>query len=204
MDIHTQIQTLKSHIDNMQVQMNNIQIQSYNLLLMNTNQIGEQLLNLSIQLLNDGIQAFNIGKSMITMTNIDFWVQLQNISNQINSIINENNMKQIQNKMLFQQQMMFQQQMEVQQQMLNEHKRMANITFENARKQKGVICTTLETKIKDVLNQYIDKYYGQTNIKLVFIFNANKIDRNEQKNIEQFFGVYKDINPKIKVSEIYS
>ena len=120
--------------------MNNIQIQSYNLLLMNTNQIGEQLLNLSIQLLNDGIQAFNIGKSMITMTNIDFWVQLQNISNQINSIINENNMKQIQNKMLFQQQMMFQQQMEVQQQMLNEHKRMANITFENARKQKGVIC----------------------------------------------------------------
>ena len=63
---------------------------------MNTNQIGEQLLNLSMQLLSDGIQAFNIGKSMITMTNIDFWVQLQNISNQINSIINENNMKQIQ------------------------------------------------------------------------------------------------------------
>ena len=33
---------------------------------------------------------------MLAMTNIDFWVQLQNISNQINSIINENNMKQIQ------------------------------------------------------------------------------------------------------------
>ena len=88
--------------------------------------------------------------------------------------------------------------------MLNEHKRMANITFENARKQKGVICTTLETKIKDVLNQYIDKYYGQTNIKLVFIFNANKIDRNEQKNIEQFFGFYKDKNPIITVVEIDS
>ena len=208
MNIHTQIQTLKSQIDNMQVQMNNIQIQSYNLLLMNTNQIGEQLLNLSIQLLNDGIQAFNIGKSMITMTNIDFWVQLQNISNQINSIINENNMKQIENQMMFQQQIMFQQQMEVQQQKLNEHKRMANITFENARCPKGqkigIIRTTFETKIKDVLNQYIDKYYGQTNIKLDFIFNANKIDRNEQKNIEQFFGFYKDKNPIITVVEIDS
>ena len=208
MNIHTQIQTLKSQIDNMQVQMNNIQIQSYNLLLMNTNQIGEQVLNLSIQLLNDGIQAFNIGKSMITMTNIDFGGQLQNISNQINSIINENNMKQIQNKMMFQQQMMFQKQMEVQQQMLNEHKKMWNITFENSRcpkgKKIGIICATFETKIKDVLNQYIYKYYGQTNIKLNFIYNANKIDRNEQKNIEQFFGVYKDINPKITVSEIYS
>ena len=54
------------------------------------------------------------------------------------------------------------------------------------------------------MNQYIDKYYGQTNIKLDFIFNANKIDRNEQKNIEQFFCVYKDINPKITVMEYFS
>ena len=94
--------------------------------------------------------------------------------------------------------------MEVQQQMLNEPKKMANITFENASYPKGkrfeVIRTTFETKIKDVLNQYIDKYYGQTNIKLDFIYNANKIDRNEQKNIEQFFGVYK--NPVITVVEI--
>ena len=52
------------------------------------------------------------------------------------------------------------------------------------------------------MNQYIDKYYGQTNIKLDFIYNANKIDRNEQKNIEQFFGVYK--NPKIMIIEINS
>ena len=90
--------------------------------------------------------------------------------------------------------------------MLNEHKKMANIAFENASYPKGkrkvVICTTLETKIKDVLNQYIDKYYGQTNIKLKFIYNAIKIDRNEQKNIEQFFGV--NINPKITVLEIDS
>ena len=207
MNTRTQIQTLKSQIDNMQLQINNIQMQSYNMLLINKNQIGEQLLNLSIQLLNDGIQAFNIGKSMITMSNIDFLGQLQNISNQINSLINENNMEQIQNQMMFQQQMMFHQQIEEQQQMLNNQMKSTNILFENIRcpkgKKIGVISSTLGTKMKDILNQYIDEYYGQKNIKLNFIFNANKIDRNEQRNIEQFFG-FRKYNPKIFVLEIDS
>jgi hypothetical protein len=205
MNTQTQIQTLKSQIDNMQLQINNIQMQSYNMLLINKNQIGEQLLNLSIQLLNDGIQAFNIGKSMITMTNIDFLGQLQNISNKINYLINENNMEQIQNQMMLQQQTMSQQQMEVQQQMLNNQMESTNILFENARcpkgKKMGIIYATLEMKTKDVLNQYIDEYYGNTNIKINFIFNASKIDRNEQRNIEQFFRCR---NPKITVVEIDS
>jgi len=62
-----------------------------NIFMMNYNQIGEQLFNLSIQILNTGIQSFNFGKNISMNYNI-YFKKLKLISEQINSLINENNM----------------------------------------------------------------------------------------------------------------
>ena len=81
---------------------------------------GEQLLNLSIQILNKGIQAFNTGKNHIILSIDNSYKQLKNISNMINSILDEYNNNQMkiqimQNQMM--QQAMMNQQMLMQQQM---------------------------------------------------------------------------------------
>ena len=66
------------------------------------------MLNLNIQMINTGIQAFNIEKATIT-NHIKYSEQLKLISQQINSLINENNIK-IQQQIMIQQNIMMQQQ----------------------------------------------------------------------------------------------
>ena len=80
------------------------------------NTIGDQLLNLSIQILNIGIQIFKTGKIFSFISN-KFFEKLQEISNQINYIINSHNMDKMQQQTM--QQQMMQQQM-MQQQMMKQ------------------------------------------------------------------------------------
>ena len=186
MDITFRIQGIKSQIENMNLQIDNIQSQN-NIMNMNmvSNQIGEQLLNLSFQLLNTGIQAFNAGKNMITIMDTNkFYERLKNISEQINLIINYNDMNQMQQQqMMMQQQMMIQQQMNEKQPIINGHsdKRPSkNIIFI---KEVGIrntinIKAKYGTKVEEVLNEYINRI-SVNDEKLVFVFNANKINRNE-------------------------
>jgi len=103
MDIKTQIQLINTQIINIKLGIDSLDMQTNNMLMMNYNQIGEQLLNLSIQILNTGIQTFNIGKNISMNYNI-YFEKLKLISEQINSLINENNM--IQQQQMMQQQMM--------------------------------------------------------------------------------------------------
>ncbi len=106
-----QLQSIKSQIDNMKLQIANIE--------MNFSFRGDQLLNLSIQMLNTGIQTFNLGKNE-TMLNDNYYEQLKNISNIINSMIEENdNMEQQMMQQQAMQQQMIQQQ-EMQQQMMQQ------------------------------------------------------------------------------------
>ena len=112
MDSNIQIQTLKSQIENLKLQIDNIEMQNNQknttILSNYENQIGEQLLNLSIQMFNAGIQTFNTGKSNIMPLNLDkYYIQLSNISNQINSIIEDHNkQKQMMEQMQMQQMQM--------------------------------------------------------------------------------------------------
>ena len=81
-----QLQSIKSQIDNMKLQIANIE--------MNFSLRGDQLLNLSIQMLNNRIQTFNLWKNETKITD-NYYDQLKNISNKINSILDEkNNMEQ--------------------------------------------------------------------------------------------------------------
>ena len=52
-------------------------------------------------------------------------------------------------------------------------------------------------KVKDLLDKYINEVSGLNSGKLAFIYNGSKIDRNEQKKIEEFFK--KDNNSTIIV-----
>ena len=208
-----QIQALKSQIENTKLQIDNIVMLNNNMFMMNNQ--SEQILNLSIQLFNAGIQAFNIGKNISMMMNIQkFYEQLRKISEQINYIINGNDMQQMQQQIMIQQQMMLQQQMMMQQQNYNnqginimeapkilqgKHK---NILFENhnpGRSRKRNICAKYGTKVKEVLNQYLDKEYGSNKEKVFFLYNGSKIDLNEDRFVETFFKFPE--NPIVTVLE---
>ena len=204
MDITFRIQGIKSQIENMNLQIDNIQSQN-NIMNMNmmSNQIGEQLLNLSFQLLNTGIQAFNAGKNMITIMDTNkFYERLKNISEQINLIINYNDMNQMQQQqMMMQQQMMIQQQMNEKQPIINglsDKRPSKNIIFVHEGRIKNTINIKAKygTKVEEVLNEYINRI-AVNDEKLVFVFNANKINRKEQRVIEDFFRLYN--NPTIQV-----
>ena len=178
---------LKSQIENMKLQIDNIEMQNNNILLMN-NPKGDQLLNLSIQLFNSGIQAFNAGKNTIVMNKVKFYEQLKNISEQINIILNANFMESIQQQMTIQQQIMpQQQQMMMQQKIKNKKEQYINIGFDNCRKHNVNLAVKYGTTIEELLNKYINEVYGITNKKLNFIFNAKRLERNDQNKVEQFF-----------------
>ena len=160
---------------------------------------GDQLLNLSIQLFNSGIQAFNAGKNMIVMNKVKFYEQLKNISEQINIILNANFMESIQQQMTIQQQIMPQQlQMMMQQKIKNKKEQYINIGFDNCRKHNVNLAVKYGTTIEELLNKYINEVYGITNKKLNFIFNAKRVERNDQNKVEQFFQNFS----KIVVTEI--
>ena len=103
MDIKNQIQLINTQIMNIKLGIDNIDMQTNNLFMINYNLISEQLLNISIQMLNTGIQTFNIGKNISMNYNI-YFEKLKLISEQINSLINENNI--IQQQQMMQQQWM--------------------------------------------------------------------------------------------------
>ena len=180
MDTNIQIQSLKSQIENIKLQIDNIQMQNSNIFMMNNNSIGEQMLFLSIQLLNAGIQAFNTGKNLYMMMNMyQFYDKLRKISEQINSIINENNLNQIRD---IQQQMIMQNQIHAQQQMMqqemNNKFEFKNIVFQNARCPGGKysinIVAKIGTTVEDVLNQYMIRVYGTTKKKIYFLHIQQK------------------------------
>ena len=145
------IQSIKSHIDDMSQQITKI-ISQYNSFQSQT----DQLINLGIQMLNTGLFSINAGKCKIMTIPLIYHEQLENISKQINNIINEI----IQQKQMIQQQcFMMQNQMINQINMNNlqmqDSKPKMNISFVG-----GVNCNFVcdyDTKIKDVLDKFSNR-----------------------------------------------
>ena len=203
-----QIQTLKSQIENMKLQIDNIEMQNQNMnpmSMMGSSIIGEQLLNLSIQLFNAGIQTFNTSQNLIM--NIDKYIQqLKKISEQVNSIISDYegmNMMQM-NPMMG---MPANQGMNPMQMMMNPMSMMdqmpnpfelekVNVTFSEAK----MISVEKGTKVKDLLAQYVDEVYGLKNKNLIYIYNAQRISRRDERKVEDVFINNKC--PRITVTEV--
>ena len=195
MDTSFQIQEIKSQIVNMKLQIENIEMQNNNMI----NSIGDQLLILSIQMFNSGIKTFNTGKKLIM--NYDKYIeQIKNISEQIKNLINSYNLekqqKMVQQQMI--QQQMMQQQM-IQQQMMEQQMRQqqidnwekVNIIFRDDRGWKKNIVIETDTTLKELFDKYMKETFGYENSKINFIFDARKIDRNDNTKIKDYFSNYR-------------
>ena len=191
MDIKTQIQLINTQIINIKLGIDHLDMQTNNMFMMNYNQIGEQLLNLSIQILNTWIQAFNIGKNISMNYNI-YFEKLKLISEQINSLINENNMIQ-QQQMMQQQMMMMPHYPPIMMQPMNipqNKPEIYNIIFSIISIKGGNIKNILAEKgmtIKELINKYIntikDEFSEDEINKMKFystISGIGFLDRNDE------------------------
>ena len=219
MDTSFQIQEIKSQIENMKLQIENIESQNNNMV----NTIGDQLLILSIQMFSTGIKTVNAGKNLTN--NFDKYLgQITKIPEKINNLINSYNLEkqqqQMQQQMMnqqmqFLQQQMLQQQMQQQiqqqmfqqqmiQQQMNQQElddwKIVNVTFKDLRQFTNLVIETEKT-LKDLLDKYMNKIYGYNNSKIIFIFDARKIERNSNIKIKDYFSIYRGYQnlPPIKV-----
>ena len=175
-----QIQSIKSQIDNMKLQISNIEIENN---MMNNQLQGEQLINLGIQMLNTGLFSINAGKCKIMTIPLIYHEQLENISKQINNIINEI----IQQKQMIQQQCFM-----MQNQMINQIN-MNNLQMQDS-KPKMNICFVGDvncnfvcdygTKIKDVLDKFSNRV-GKPKNKCRFLLDGKILDNNDERKIEK-------------------
>ena len=178
MDYIFQIQSLKSQLENMKLQMDNIEIQNKSLMM--SNPIGEQLFNLSIQLINIGIQAFNIGKNMYKIKDTDrFYDHLRKISDQINSLISEKEEEKQQEMLLH----------EIQLESKQNQIKIKNIIFNNTTIGiKTNIQAPVNLSMENLFKKYVNQVYGNTNKKISYFYDSNKIGRNDKRTVEEVFG----------------
>ena len=189
-----QIQSIKSQIENMKLQIENIEMQNNNIFMMNNP--SEQLLNLSIQMIITGIQVFNTGKIMSKSVNIDkFYDELRNITEQINSFINENNIQQ----MKFQQQITWQQQMIMQPNLIDSNIKYLTPVFRHENGHFFPVKVKCGTTVQELLNIYMNETKIINKDKYYFSYNAKKINKEEKNLVENFFDIP---TPTIMVGEL--
>ena len=178
------IQSIKSHIDDMSQQITKI-ISQYNSFQSQT----DQLINLGIQMLNTGIYSFNLGKKQ-SISSLDYYyIQLKNISEQINNIIKLNETSLQQNMM--QEQIMQDQiinQIDIdnyvefdQSIFISDEKK--NITFELLDGNKINLILNNGIKIKDIFDEF-EKRILKSKYNFNFILNGQILDYNDETLID--------------------
>jgi len=181
MDTNFQIQSLKSQLESIKLQMDNIEMQNHSLQM--SNPIGQQLFLLSMQLFNAGIQAFNTGKIMYKANDKQkFYDQLRKISEQINSIINENDIQQIPQTTLIQQQTF--------NPPLTNQMNTTIIVFQNST--IGIttnIKAVNELTMEELFKKYVNEVYGETKKKISFFYDSKKISRDEKRKIKEILNL---------------
>ena len=178
MDYTFQIQSIKSQLESMNLQMDNIEIQNKSMEM--SNPTGEQLFNLSMQLINIGIQSFNLGKNMYKAKDTDrFYNQLKKLTDQINSLINEKEEEKQQEMLL----------KEIQNKTVQNQIRIKNIIFNNTTiGLKTKIQTPINISMENLFKKYVNQVYGNTNKKISYIFDSQKIGRDDKRTVEEVFG----------------
>ena len=176
------IQSIKSNIDIISTQITNI-ISQYN----NSQFQVDQLINLGIEMLNTGIYSFNLGKNK-SMSYLDnYYIQLKNISEEINNMIKSHEAKLKQQMM--QEQMMNQfninNNFEEKSNVLNSNKKM-NINFEFLDGKKINFKCDYGTKIKDMFIKFEKRTLKSKN-DFFFILYGKPLNFNDERIIEKTF-----------------
>ena len=149
---------------------------------------------------NTRLFSINTGKCKIMTIPLIYHEQLENISKQINNIINEI----IQQKQMIQQQCFMMQNQMINQINLNnlqmqDSKPKMNISFVG-----GVNCNFVfdyDTKIKDVLDKFSNRV-GKPKDKYRFLLNGKILDNNDEKKIEKLPLLPNQTQSIITVSEL--
>ena len=181
------IQSIKSHIDIISTQITNI-ISQYN----NSQFQFDQLINLGIEMLNTGIYSFNLGKNK-SMSYLDnYYIQLKNISEEINNMIKSHEVKlqqQIMQQQMMQNKMMNQfninNNIEEKTNILNSNKKM-NINFEFLDGKKINFKCDYGTKIKDMFIKFEKRTLKSKN-DFFFILYGKPLNFNDERIIENTF-----------------
>ena len=149
----------------------------------------DQLINLGIQMLNTGLYSFNLGKSKSISSLDNYYIQLKNISEQINNIIKSNETS-------LQQSMMLEQVM--QDQIINQisidnyvefdqsifiSDEKKNITFELLDGNKINLILNNGIKIKDIFDEF-EKRILKSKYNFNFILNGQILDYNDETIID--------------------
>ena len=192
MNTNLQIQQIKFQLNEIKLQIESIEMQNNNQIMM-MNNIGDQLLNLSMKIFNAGIQTFKTGKDLCFTSSI-FFNQLQNISDQINLLINSHNLEENQ-RVMMQQQMMMQQFPMMQQnpfiipQNINPpviNKEKINAFFNSSWGKPINIVADTDLTMEKLFDQYMERAFGYEKKDIYFICNAIIIPRNEKKSIKEY------------------
>ena len=138
-----------------------------------------------------------------------YFEQINNISNQINNLINSYYLeKQLQmaQQQMAQQQMMQQQMMQqqmMQHQMMKQQMAQPKINYWKTvvagfKDHTGLTSFKIETEktLKELFDEYMEKVYGYNNSKIAFIYNTKRIDRNSNTKIKDYFSNCKG-NPSL-------
>ena len=128
-----------------------------------------------------------------------FHNQLENISEKIKGFVSLSDPNLMMQQQMMQQQMMQQQMMQqqmLQQQMMqqqammdqNMNEKYLNFKFKNSNGSFKAISIKSSKKIKDLFDKYIDEAYGLNSPKkLDFLYNAQKVDRYDQRKVGDYF-----------------
>ena len=73
-------------------------------------------------------------------------------------------------------------------QILIPQEQIMSLRFENPKGWKIIINIGFESTVEEAINKFIHKAYGSCNKKMVFLYNANEIKRDEQRKIKDFFN----------------
>ena len=149
----------------------------------------DQLINLGIQMLNTGIYSFNLGKKQ-SISSLDYYyIQLKNISEQINNIIKSNETSLQQNMMLEQvmqdqiiNQIDIDNYVEFDQSIfISDEKK--NITFELLDGNKINLILNNWMKIRDIFDEF-EKRILKSKYNFNFILNGQILDYNDETIID--------------------
>ena len=176
------IQSIKSNIDIISTQITNI-ISQYN----NSQFQVDQLINLGIEMLNTGIYSFNLGKNK-SMSYLDnYYIQLKNISEEINNMIKSHEAKLQQQMMQIQMMNQFNinNNFEEKTNILNSNKKM-NINFEFLDGKKINFKCDYGTKIKDMFVKFEKRTLKSKN-DFFFILYGKPLNFNDERIIENTF-----------------
>ena len=109
-----------------------------------------------------------------------FYNQLKKLTDQINSLINEKEEEKQQEMLL----------KKIQNKPAQNQIKVKNIIFDNTTiGVKTSIQIPININMENLFMKYVNQVYGNTNKKISYFYDSQKIERNDKRTVEEVFGL---------------